>query len=148
VDDNLEQRIDNWARMWRYQLERHSTLSLEGAYRSPQPWEPAPVNAIVPVDVPDAWVVESAVNALPDIFYSALMRAWHVKSAAGRAKHWGRGRCFREARKIAYGPFSRFWRDFDEALADAHVMTGRALYEPLVIRREWARARIGRMLAL
>lgn len=74
---DLESLILNWCRWhWRdMRWHRNSVHSIEGRWRSPQPWDAPPITPLGKVDQQQAIAVETAWRALPHL--EKLLLKWH-----------------------------------------------------------------------
>lgn len=136
----LDDRLDNWGRAMRWYAANASgtCASLEGHYRSPQPWHAIPPSAVPNgIDGPDAQAVESAVAVL-SLFDHMLLRAWYVRRTHG-------DHCISLARRAA-GTAAPKGRGFQQHMADAKSALQAALALPAVIRKDRARARVRAIL--
>lgn len=134
----IDDRLDNWGRAMRwYARIGRACASLEGRYRSPQPWTAPPVNAPGAIDQVDARDIESAVIVLP-LWDHTILRAWYVHQSSPDT-------CMARARRAA-GNGAPDRQAFATHIRVARGALERALTLPAVVRRDRARARVRAIL--
>lgn len=135
---DLHARLANWAAAQRWHARYAQAHSLEGSYRSPQPWDaPAPLPPDSPVDHSDAREIELAVCSL-DLFDHLVLKAhWIMR--------WPPPRVLRAARQA--GGLRRFADgSADHALALALECAETALIGALGVPAVTRRLRVARRI--
>lgn len=139
---NLEERLVSWGVFWRRRTERRqrSAESLEGNWRSKQPWDVPPLTAPPRCNDPaDAEIIEAAVCSLP-LFYHVLLKSKYVRQ-------YNDAECVMWARKagnLRREPTSNF--PVELAMGKAKLIEQLAL--PVVLRKQRASEYVRRLLGL
>lgn len=148
MSTNLGDRCENWAECYRMRMQRHSALSFEGHYRSPQAehWAmgAAPPRDRPAMDVLDAQEINGAWQAIPDGYHQVILGAHYVR-------RWSPDKALRTAREFAgYEPRRVRVTDaeFTAALGMAHALLTAQLALPAVFRRVRLAERVRRTLDL
>lgn len=149
---DLEERLEGWATFWRWKLGLEQAASIEGQYRSPQPWDQPIPPAWLDVDEDDVQAIESAVCAM-DLFHHTLLKLWYIRRrdedtclttarrAAGEPK---------EARRRGKGEGGRIRAadSFRSSLAMAKALLLAELARPAVVRKRRASEYVRNLLGL
>jgi len=128
----LEQRLDAWGRVLRWRARQKQAGSKEGAYRSPQHWEPPTLDKPPPSpdEARDADEIEQAVCGL-SMRYHALLRAWYVHQARAESM-------IRIARKIGF--VRPTMNEVEAAMAMGKALLVKQLELPAAVRKQRAKA--------
>jgi len=135
---SLDERIDNWARAMQASLGQGRARSLEGRYRSPQPWDEPVYSWRNGLDLQDAYRVEIAWASLPE-FPRLILRGRHCL-------RWPTPQICRVTARLTHLPCRQ--RDFDAHLVDATAQLAQALERGEVENRNLLRRWVKKVLAL
>ena len=135
----LRDRVFNWSRAHRWYRANGRAFSLEGAYRSPQPWHEVPICHGPGIDLFDAWEVELAWRKI-----SATSR-WCLKMHYHDAMH-PVAACRLIRKYAALSLRASSWRDYlRTARAELARELGETVEAPRVIASAAAWKREGTM---
>ena len=135
---SLADRIDNWARAMQTGLARGRARSLEGLWRSPQPWDEPVYTYRGGVDMQDAYAVEMAWASLPE-FPRYILRAQYCL-------RWPMPQTCRVVSRLTHIPCRP--REYDKHLADSIEGLELALQRSAVENRNLLRRFAKKVLAL